>query len=101
MGFRADAMCLEEEVSCVFWGRKLSGCELCWSVIVHVHCDPPCSQIANPQHAADDIPSQVVKHQNLPYRVPILIQDRDRRRGYLVGAGIRVGMAGCGILGMV
>ena len=67
MGFRGEAMCLEELAMPWVYGCSRG------SVLVHVHCDPPCSQIADPKHAADDISPQVVKHQDLPYGVSILV----------------------------
>ena len=97
MGFRAEAMCLEKSAMC--FGNGCSAAAV--GVRVHVHSDPPCAQIADPKHAADDISPQVVKHQDLPYGVSILVQDGDGGGRYLVGAGVRVGMAVCGILGVV
>ena len=100
MGFRAEAMCLEKSAIGLGYGRS-QGDGSAGSVFVHVHCDSPCPQIANSKHAANNIPPQVVKHQYLPYWVSIFIQNRDRCRGYIVGTGIRIGMAVCGILGMI
>lgn len=48
----------------------LSSCD---SEDIHVHCDSPCSQIADSQHTTDHVSAQVVENQNFPYWVSILV----------------------------
>lgn len=41
-----------------------------------MNCDSPSSEVIDPQHAADDISSHIIKHQDLPDRIAILVQYR-------------------------
>lgn len=51
---------------------------------IQMYCDPPTAQIAHPQDAADDVSSQAVKHKNLPYGLPICVQDWRRPGDYSI-----------------
>ena len=36
----------------------------------------PCAEIIDTQHTANDIPTQIVKDEDFPYGIPILVEDR-------------------------
>lgn len=40
-----------------------------------MYCDPPRSQIIDPQHTANHISSKIVKDQDFPYWIPLGIKD--------------------------
>lgn len=37
--------------------------------------NPPCSQVVDSQHTADDIPTKVVENKNFPYWISVGVQD--------------------------
>ena len=46
------------------------------AVDVQMYCYSPAPEIGHPQHTANDISSQRVKYQHLPYRLAICVQAR-------------------------
>lgn len=48
---------------------------------------PPCSQVVNPEHTADNISSHVIENQHFPNRIAILVEYRScvSESGRIVG----------------
>lgn len=48
---------------------------------------PPCSQVVNPKHTADNISSHVIENQHFPNRIAILVEYRScmSKSGRIVG----------------
>jgi hypothetical protein len=42
---------------------------------VQMDGDSPCPEIVDTENAANDIPAQVVKDEDLPYRVSVFVED--------------------------
>lgn len=68
MGYRGELMFLGH----VSYARVLEGVHL------QVDCDTLGSQIIDSQDAADDISAEVVKDQDLPRRISILVEQKGR-----------------------
>jgi hypothetical protein len=49
--------------------------------------DPPSAKVVHTKHAADDISSHAVEHQDLPDGIAILVQDWGGMRDEAVGGG--------------
>ena len=47
--------------------------------------DAPGTQVVDPQHAADDVAAQVVKDEDLPDGLAIVVEDRGGLGGQAVG----------------
>jgi hypothetical protein len=60
----------------------------------HMHCHTPRSQIIDSKHAADDISTQIIKHQDFPYGIPIWRQDGCRGYGEPCGRRLVVVVLG-------
>lgn len=41
-----------------------------------MYCNAPRSEVTDAEHAADDVPAQIIKDQDLPYGIAIGVQDR-------------------------
>ena len=54
---------------------------------IQVYRDAPRPQIADSQHAADDVAAKIVKHEDLPYRIAIRIEYGGRLGDGAVGGG--------------